>query len=100
MIVHHYNAFTTDTTKGNPAGLVFQADDLTTAEMQELAYRVGFNETTFVCRSAVADIRLRFFTPGYEMPLCGHATIASFYALKTRGLLGSTDDPLQLTQET
>lgn len=36
---------------------------------------IGFNECVFICTSLVADIRLRYFTPGHEMPLCGHAAI-------------------------
>ena len=33
-----------------------------------------------------------YFTPGHEMNLCGHATMATVYALKTKGLLGDKTD--------
>lgn len=36
--------------------------------------------------SDIADLRIRYFTPGHEMNLCGHATMATIHALKTRGL--------------
>lgn len=85
--VLHYDAFSVQPNKGNPAGVVLNADDLTEEEMQSIARSVGFNETTFILQSEQADIRLRYFTPGHEMNLCGHATMASMYALKTRGLL-------------
>lgn len=95
--VHHYEAFSDIPHKGNPAGVVFDGDHLTEAEMQHAAYQVGFNETAFVLSSESADIRLRFFTPGHEMDLCGHATLASVYSLKSKGLLG---DKERITVET
>lgn len=85
--VYHYDAFSTEANKGNPAGIVLDAENLTDLEMQEIASSVGFNETAFPIRSDKADLRIRFFTPGHEMNLCGHATIATIYALKSKQLL-------------
>ncbi|MEI3607555.1 PhzF family phenazine biosynthesis isomerase [Pseudogracilibacillus sp. SE30717A] len=90
--VYHYDAFSIEPNKGNPAGVVLNGDDLTDEEMQEVAFKVGFNETSFPIKSNNADHRIRFFTPGHEMNLCGHATMATIYALKTRGLLGDKTD--------
>jgi PhzF family phenazine biosynthesis protein len=90
--VYHYDAFSKEPNKGNPAGVVLNGDELTEAEMQEIAFKVGFNETAFPVKSEVADLRIRFFTPGHEMNLCGHATMATVYALKTKGLLGDKTD--------
>ncbi|KKI93323.1 isomerase [Bacillus sp. SA1-12] len=90
--VYHYDAFSKEPNKGNPAGVVFNGDDLTEEEMQEIALKVGFNETSFPVKSAIADFRIRYFTPGHEMNLCGHATMATVFALKTRGLLGDKTD--------
>jgi len=89
VTVFQYDAFSIVPDKGNPAGVVLDADHLTEEDMLKIAKQVGFNETTFVMRSDQADVRLRYFTPGHEMNLCGHATMASMYALKTRGLLSS-----------
>ncbi|MFC4403763.1 PhzF family phenazine biosynthesis isomerase [Gracilibacillus xinjiangensis] len=86
--VYHYDAFSSKPNKGNPAGVVLNGDELTEDEMQEVAYKVGFNETAFVVKAEEADMRLRFFTPGHEMNLCGHATVATVFALKRKGLLG------------
>ncbi|TWD99386.1 PhzF family phenazine biosynthesis protein [Neobacillus bataviensis] len=90
--VFQYDAFSKEPNKGNPAGVVFNGDDLTEEEMQEVALKVGFNETAFPVKSDIADLRIRFFTPGHEMNLCGHGTMAMVYALKTNGLLGDKTD--------
>lgn len=90
--VYHYDAFSTTSGKGNPAGVVLSGDELSEKEMQQIALQVGFNETAFVVQSARADLKIRFFTPGHEMNLCGHATMATIYALKTQGILGNQKD--------
>ncbi|MBO0601864.1 PhzF family phenazine biosynthesis isomerase [Sporosarcina sp. E16_3] len=95
--IYHYDAFSNKPNKGNPAGVVLDGNNLTEKEMQEVAFNVGFNETAFPVKSDVADIRIRYFTPGEEMDLCGHATMATIYALKSRGLLG---EKTELTIET
>jgi len=97
ITVYHYDAFSTVPGKGNPAGVVLHADSLSEEAMQQIAHKVGFNETVFVMRSKLADVRLRYFTPGHEINLCGHATMASMYGLKTRGLL---EDKQSITIET
>jgi trans-2,3-dihydro-3-hydroxyanthranilate isomerase len=59
--IYHYSAFSTVPGKGNPAGIVFEAEGLTKAQMQEIARQVGFNETAFLCQSTTADLCLRYF---------------------------------------
>lgn len=95
--VYHYDAFSKIPNKGNSAGVVLNGDELTDGEMEEIALKVGFNETSFAVKSEVADLKIRFFTPGHEMNLCGHATMATLFALKTKGLLG---DKTNITIET
>ncbi|MBA2872311.1 PhzF family phenazine biosynthesis protein [Anoxybacillus calidus] len=95
--VYHYDAFSNEPNMGNPAGVVLDGDQLTEKEMQEIALKVGFNETAFPLKSDKADVRIRYFTPGHEMNLCGHATMAAIYALKTKELLKEKSD---LTIET
>lgn len=92
ITVYHYDAFTETPNKGNPAGVVIDADHLTDNQMQEIAYQVGFNETAFVFKSDQADLRIRYFSPGLEMNLCGHATIAALYCLATRGLINKSEN--------
>ncbi|MED1205271.1 PhzF family phenazine biosynthesis protein [Heyndrickxia acidicola] len=90
--VHHYDAFSSEPNKGNPAGVVLNGDELTEEEMQETAFKVGFNETAFTVQSDRADVRIRYFTPGQEVDLCGHATIATIFALHEKGLIGDKTD--------
>lgn len=89
--VLHYDAFSPVIHQGNPAGVVLDCEGLTEDTMQEIAKQVGFNETVFVLRSGIADVRLKYFTPGHEINLCGHATVGALYALKSRGLIGSKE---------
>ncbi|TSB45957.1 PhzF family phenazine biosynthesis protein [Alkalicoccobacillus porphyridii] len=81
LLVKHIDAFSSIPGKGNPAGVVVDAENYTEEQMLEIAAAVGFNETTFVLPSEVADFKLKYFTPGHEMNLCGHATMATMYAL-------------------
>lgn len=93
MKVIHYDAFAATPDQGNPAGIVLEADGLGHDEMQDIARRVGFNETVFVLRSDVADLKLKYYTPGHEINLCGHATIASLSCLRDRGLIDKAKSP-------
>lgn len=82
MQVHvlHYDAFVTVAGLGNPAGVVLDAQGLSDDAMQQIAAAMGFNETAFVLPSDRADLRIRYWTPGHEVNLCGHATIATVWA--------------------
>lgn len=88
VTVYHVDAFSREAGRGNPAGVVLNPGELTELQMQSIAKQVGFNETAFLLPSSLADLRIRYFTPGHEVNLCGHATIATIYAMKTKGLLG------------
>jgi PhzF family phenazine biosynthesis protein len=70
------DAFTNRRFAGNPAAVMpmpaFPAD----AVMQALAAENNLAETAFLVREG-GDYRLRWFTPLTEVPLCGHATLAS-----------------------
>lgn len=46
-----YEAFTSSPGKGNPAGVVLQGDDYTEDEMQIIAERAGYSETSFIRKS-------------------------------------------------
>jgi PhzF family phenazine biosynthesis protein len=84
------NAFTKKPFAGNPAGVVLDANGLTDAQMQLIAREVNHPETAFILSATERDanVRVRWFTPLSEVPLCGHATIASFHALAEENLEG------------
>lgn len=81
--IYQMDAFTHVPFGGNPAGVVPEADGLTTEQMQKIAREMNCSETAFVCSTDTqgADVRVRFFTPQEEVDLCGHATISAFVVL-------------------
>ncbi len=81
------DAFTTEPLKGNPAGVVPNAEGLDAEQMAAMADELGASETAFVTESDVADRRLRYFTPAGEIDLCGHATIATHASLFLEGAI-------------
>ncbi len=89
------DAFTAQPLTGNACAIVFDADDLDTATMQAIAREQNLSETSFVLRPSPgsrADFRARYFTPGEEIPLAGHPTIATGFALVDSGRLKLTPD--------
>jgi PhzF family phenazine biosynthesis protein len=87
--VHVVRAFVDGNAGGNPAGVVLEADALTTKQKQRVATEVGLSETAFVSQSTLADFKLDFFTPTRQIAHCGHATVATFAYLKQTGRLSS-----------
>lgn len=93
------DAFTTNALGGNPCAIVFAADDLDTATMQAIAQEMNLSETAFVLKSAIADVRARYFTPEAEIPLAGHPTIATIFALVETGRLPMRGDQMTISLE-
>ncbi len=91
ITVYQVDAFTDQKFKGNPAGVVLNADGLTELEMLDIARELNNSETAFVFSPVAGDhdVWLRFFTPTTEVPICGHATIAAHYARAVENHLGS-----------
>lgn len=82
-MVHVYvmSAFSKENKGGNKAGVVLNREDLTVRQKMAIAKELGYSETAFVTHSDVADYKIEYFTPTDEVPLCGHATIATFSLL-------------------
>jgi PhzF family phenazine biosynthesis protein len=70
------DAFATRRFSGNPAAVMVLERFLDDATLQAVAAENNLAETAFLVRQA-EDYRLRWFTPTTEVPLCGHATLAS-----------------------
>lgn len=83
------DVFTDENFKGNPVAVVFNADDLSKTQMQDIARWTGLSETTFVCnpQNNDADYKLRIFTSNCELPFAGHPTLGSAYAILNNGLI-------------
>jgi trans-2,3-dihydro-3-hydroxyanthranilate isomerase len=79
------DAFTDRPLGGNPCAVIFDADDLDEATMLAIAREMNLSETAFLRRSTVADFGVRYFTPAEEIPLAGHPTIATAFALVAAG---------------
>jgi len=93
------DAFTTQRLAGNPCAIVFNADELTDAQMQAIALENNLSETSFVLQSNQADFRVRYFTPADEIPLAGHPTVATTHALIERGDIKLTGASQTITLE-
>lgn len=87
-IVYQIDAFTKSMFSGNPAGVVINAEGMSQFQMQSLARELNNSETAFISRAEASDfdVSIRYFTPSSEVPVCGHATIASGYAILMEGL--------------
>jgi PhzF family phenazine biosynthesis protein len=70
------DAFATRRFAGNPAAVVLLDTFLDDAVLQAIAGENNLAETAFLVLDN-GDYRLRWFTPTIEVPLCGHATLAS-----------------------
>lgn len=81
------NAFIDGETGGNPAGVVLDANRLSSEQKRKIAQIVGLPETAFVSKSEIATLKLEFFTPEKQIAHCGHATIATFSRLRELGLV-------------
>ena len=77
---HQIDAFTSRPFAGNPA-MVYRLDSwLSDTLMQQIAAEHNLAETAFLVKEG-AVWHIRWFTPRAEVPLCGHATLASAHVL-------------------
>lgn len=84
------DAFTEKPFGGNTAGVVLLEPGTsfpTEETMLQIAAELRYSETAFVRREGSAEFTVRYFTPRYEVELCGHATIAAFGVLYQEGLV-------------
>src|ERR1700684_3766824 len=74
--IYQLDAFTTRRFAGNPAAVMLMEAYPPYSVMCALAAENNLAETAFLVPEG-SDYRLRWFTPKVEVPLCGHATLAS-----------------------
>jgi trans-2,3-dihydro-3-hydroxyanthranilate isomerase len=85
----HLDVFTGTPLAGNPLTVFLQAAGLTSDEMMALTREMSFSETTFVlpAETPSTDFRVRIFglNTGGEIPVAGHPTIGTVFALANTG---------------
>jgi trans-2,3-dihydro-3-hydroxyanthranilate isomerase len=90
----HFDVFTDRPFGGNQLAVLPDARGLDDDTMQAIAKEMNFAETTFVFPAERPDTgaRMRIFTPGAELPMAGHPTIGSTFALARAGLIPPSAD--------
>jgi trans-2,3-dihydro-3-hydroxyanthranilate isomerase len=84
----HLDVFTTTRFQGNQLAVFPAPPELTTALMQRIAAEMAFSESTFIYpATGSGDVRMRIFTPAEELPMAGHPTIGSTFALAAEGTI-------------
>jgi trans-2,3-dihydro-3-hydroxyanthranilate isomerase len=97
--LYQVDAFTTSPLGGNPCAVLFDCVDLGNETMLAIAKEMNLSETSFVWRKPDGTFRARYFTPAEEIPLAGHPTIATVYALVDSGRLALPGDYLKIPLE-
>ena len=81
MTIYQIDAFTDKIFSGNPAAVI-PLDQWPDADlMQKIAMENNLSETAFIVKTP-DGYHIRWFTPAYEIDLCGHATLASAFVIK------------------
>ena len=90
----HLDVFTDRVFGGNQLAVFLDGRGLAVETMQSIAKEMSFSETTFVlpAERPDTDLRMRIFTPGTELPMAGHPTIGTTFALARAGAVGPDRD--------
>lgn len=80
LTIYQVDAFTNEVFKGNPAAICPLESWISAEVMQKIALENNLAETAFFVKNA--DVyEIRWFTPTFEIDLCGHATLASAFVI-------------------
>jgi trans-2,3-dihydro-3-hydroxyanthranilate isomerase len=85
----HYDVFTDRPFEGNQLAVFPDAHGMSPELMQTMTREMNFSECTFLLPAETpgTDIRMRIFTPGAELPMAGHPTIGTTFALAETGVI-------------
>lgn len=86
QVIIQVDAFSNQAFGGNPAAVCVLSQSVGDDWMQKVAQEMNLSETAFLLRQD-GGFNLRWFTPTVEVPLCGHATLASGHVLWSEGYL-------------
>lgn len=80
--IYQADAFTDTLFGGNPAAICPLQEWLSDELLQQVAAENNLSETAYLVKDG-NDFHIRWFTPGTEVKLCGHATLAAAHVLFT-----------------
>lgn len=84
----HLDVFTSTPFQGNQLAVFPEPGNLSAEIMQAIAREMAFSESTFIYPPEQGgDVKMRIFTPGAELPMAGHPTIGSTFALALDGTI-------------
>lgn len=87
LTIYQVDSFTSESFKGNPAGVCITEKPLDEKLMQNLAMEMNIAETAFIYPINDKKYSIRFFTPTVEIGLCGHATLATANIMYEKGIV-------------
>lgn len=94
----HLDVFTDRLFGGNQLAVFTDGRGLSVETMQAIAKEMNFSETTFVlpAEAPSTDFRVRIFTPDDELPMAGHPTVGTTFALARAGAIDPGRDSILL----
>lgn len=95
----HLDVFTDRLFGGNQLAVFVDARGLASDTMRAIAKEMNFSETTFVLPAppqSGAMCQVRIFTPDLELPMAGHPTIGTTFALARAGVINPGDERVVL----
>ena len=92
----HYDVFTRRPLAGNQLAVFPKTAGIDPSVIQWIALDMAFPETAFILPPETddTDVRMRIFTPRSELPMAGHPTIGSTFALANDGVIEPNRDRL------
>jgi trans-2,3-dihydro-3-hydroxyanthranilate isomerase len=84
-----WDVFTGEPLYGNQLAVFTDGRGIDPAIMQRMAREMNLSESTFILPAETpgTDLRMRIFTPIQEVPMAGHPTVGSTFALAHTGFL-------------
>jgi trans-2,3-dihydro-3-hydroxyanthranilate isomerase len=85
----HWDVFTSEPLYGNQLAVFTDGRGIDATTMQRMAREMNLSESTFIlpAEKPDTDLRMRIFTPVQEIPMAGHPTVGSTFALAHTGFL-------------
>lgn len=93
------DAFTQHALGGNPCAVFFDCEDMNDETMQAVTREMNLSESAFLLPPTIGDFKVRYFTPMGEIPMAGHPTIATTFALVESGKIKLITEKITIALE-